>query len=161
MKSKLLILSLALISFFSCAGNKADAQLQAAECDIMFEYHYVENDSISIMVGNTIRFHTGKTESQDFYPLLLSERNVTNLDIPISSEVFKNIDEFIVYLKAKFPFHGTIGVLIGENTSTDTKFNKDEAISRVKEIAKSLGANQIFIFADKNAEIISMTVESL
>lgn len=161
MKKYLLLLALISVGMWSCGSHKADAQLQAAECDIMFEYHFVENDSITLLVGNTIRLHTGKTQSANFYPFLLSERSPVDLDRPISSEVFNSSAELVDFLRTKFPFHGAIGVVIGENTSSDPDFDSTNAVFRIKEIATALGARQLFVFTEKNAEITGMKTEAL
>jgi len=152
-----MLLALAVsLSLLSCASSRADAQLRAAESDILFEYHYVENDSISLLVGNTFRLHTGKTQKGDFYPLLVSVRSPQDLDKPTNTEVLHDPDAVIAFLQKRFQFLKAFGVVIGDNVSTDPKFKRQEAIDRIRELARKVSESTLVIFEEKDGEIVSM-----
>lgn len=151
----LLVSTIALV-LTNCAGNKAKAQEQVLECDVLFEYQQIENDSISLMVGNTIRLHTGKSLTGQFYPLLLSIRDPQDLDKPTSTEVIGSEEQLLGLLKSKFPFLKRFGVVIGESASSSHEFNENGALEPIQKLTKQISEAEILIFREKDGEIVSM-----
>jgi hypothetical protein len=151
-----LLVSTIALAFASCAGNKAKAQEQVLECDVLFEYQQIENDSISLMVGNTIRLHTGKSQTGQFYPLLLSVRDPQDLDKPTSTEVIGGEEQLLGLLKSKFPFLKRFGVVVGESTSGSREFSEKGALEPIEKLAKQIPEAEILIFREKAGEIVSV-----
>lgn len=151
----LMILSIAAL-LSSCAGNKAQAQEQVVACDILFEYQNVENDSISLLIGNTMRLHTGKAVEGQFYPLLISVRNPEDLDKPTSTEVIDSEASLLAFLQKRFPLLKSIGIVMGENTSNAIGFSESSALKPIKSLSKKISESELRLFREKGGDIVSV-----
>lgn len=148
-------LGLLCLSLVSCAGSKADAQLREQECDFLFEYQAIENDSIAILVGNTMRLHAGKATPGNFYPLLLSERDPQELDKPIATEVIQNEDELRSLVRKRARMLQYVGIVIGESTRNAKGFQESQAIAPIRSLVTSLPEVQLFVFQEREGEVQS------
>jgi len=151
----LFAIGLTVVALNSCSGAKAKAQEEALNCDVLFEYQAVENDSISLMVGNTIRLHTDKASLGNFYPLMISVRSPENLDKPTSTEFIGDETSLRVFLLKKFPLFKSIGVVIGESALKKPKFSEKDAISPVKSLVAKIPDARLLMFREKGGDIIS------
>ena len=159
--NKFLVVGLWIVTSFlaSCANSKAKAQEQVTECDVLFEYHSIVNDSISLMIGNTMRVHSAKTQPERFYPLLVSVRNPRDLDRPTSSEVILDDPSLLAFLRRELPFLQTIGVVISSNTSQDPGFSESGALVPIRKFAKLVPDSRILVFHELDGDVISVRTE--
>lgn len=151
-------LALVSVVLLGCAGSKAKAQEQVLECDVLFEYQSVENDSISLMVGNTIRLHTGKALPGQFYPLFLSIRDPQDLDKPTSTEVIGSEEQLLALLKSKFSFLKRVGVVIGESTAKSHEFAEASALLPIRSLTKQIPESEFLLFHEEAGDIVSVKV---
>lgn len=138
----------------SCAGSKAKAQEQVLDCDLIFEYHAIENDSISLFIGNTFRLHTGKANPGRFYPLLVSVRNPRDLDRPTSTEIVSDDAGLLLLLRKNIPLLTTIGVVIDDNTSKAKGFTQAGALTPIFQLAKLIPGSRILVFHEKSGDLV-------
>lgn len=154
-----ILISFAVLIGAGCAGSKAKAQEQVLECDVLFEYQFVENDSISLMVGNTIRLHTGKAMTGAFYPLLLSIRDPQDLDKPTNTEVIGSEEQLFTLLQGKFPYLKRIGVVIGESAYQQSAFAEKDALLPIRGLVKRIPEAELLLFQEKGGEIVGVQAQ--
>ena len=145
----------ALMTFTSCANTKAKAQEEAVNCDVLFEYQAVENDSISLMVGNTIRLHTDKATPGSFYPLMISVRSPEDLDKPTSTEFIANEQALHGFLAKHFPLLKSIGVVMGGSALQKANFSEQNALIPLRSLSKQIPDSHLQLFYEKGGEIVS------
>jgi len=157
MKTLLLAFAVSMLVFLSsCAGGRAQAQERVLDCDVVFEYHAIPNDSITVLVDKTLRLHTGKTLPGAFYPLLISVRRADDMDIPVSTEVVSDDAALLQLLQKRYPMLKTIGVVIGESAASDPSFNQQMALTPILTMTRRIEGAQVLVFHEKDGEIISM-----
>jgi hypothetical protein len=144
------------VLLFACAGSKSKAQELVLTCDILFEYQSIENDSISLLVGNTLRLHTGKANESGFFPLMISIRSPQDLDRPTSTEVIADSQELLTLLKQRIPTLQTVGVIVGASARLDPNFQESNAIAMIQSIVNQIPESKLLVFQEQGGEIVSV-----
>jgi len=157
MKKRLLALSLMLFALMlgACAQSKLEIQEMAMDSDLLLEFRYIENDSIGLKMGNMLVLNTSKASGMDFYPLLLSTRNLDDIDKPTATHVLQDDAALLAYLQRDGGSLTRFGVVIGENCAKDPSFSEKNAIAIASRVAKQVPGSTLVLFREAGGDIVA------
>ena len=113
---KLLILFVAMVSgvFVACGPSKLEMQEMSSSRDVIIEVRQVLNDSISLMVGNTLYLNSKQVIGDNLFPLLVSTRDPQEIERLTATDIVNTPEDLLKYLRFTSPDMVNFGIVIGE-----------------------------------------------
>lgn len=151
-----LVLGVALCSWFflACASGRPGPQQKANATDLLLEFQQVTNDSIAILLGNTLRMHTGRAHPDRLFPMLISVRSEADPQTPISTHLVINHQELRQILLQNGRRLESLGLVLGFTAAQDQSFREKEARDCVNFLAGKWGLLQVAVFEQRGKQIV-------
>lgn len=140
--------------FMACGSSKINVQEASSQCDVMIEVRQVLNDSISWLVNNNLYLNAKQVIPDDMYPILVSTRDPADWDRSISTTIINSDEDLINLMRKVSPEMTQIGLVIGETAANEIGFDEADAINKVTAIFKKMGGGSMYLFHDKNGELV-------
>lgn len=154
---KLLILVVAMASamFVACGPSKLEMQEMSSSRDIIIEVRQVLNDSISLMIGNTLYLNSKQVIGDNLFPLLVSTRDPQEIERLTATDVVNGPEDLLKYLRFTSPDMVNFGIVIGETAYNEIGFDENHVVETLKNIFIKVDGGSLILFHEKNGELTS------
>lgn len=152
---KLLIAFVSVASLFlaACGPSKLEIQEMSSQRDIMIEVRQVLNDSISLMVGNTLYLNSKQVVGDNLFPLLVSTRDPQEIERLTSTDVVNDEAGLLQYLRYTSPDMVHFGIVIGETAYNEIGFDEKTVVEKLKNIFVKVDGGSMILFHEKGGEL--------
>jgi hypothetical protein len=154
MIKQLLLLLIVALGLQSCAGNPPTLSNEAAALAFVFEYQDIENDSISLLAGNTLRLHTGKALPDQFYPILITIRAEGNLETPLSTDYIGSDSALVAMLMKQNPNAKDFGVILRESALKQVQFNEADAVRPIRKAIALIPGARLRVYRESDGVLL-------
>ena len=154
---KLLILFVAMVSgvFVACGPSKLEIQEMSSSRDVIIEVRQVLNDSISLMIGNTLYLNSKQVIGDNLFPLLVSTRDPQEIERLTATDVVNTPEDLLKYLRFTSPDMVNFGIVIGETAYNEIGFDENHVVETLKNIFVKVDGGSLILFHEKNGELTS------
>ena len=155
---KLLILVVAMASamFVACGPSKLEMQEMSSSRDIIIEVRQVLNDSISLMIGNTLYLNSKQVIGDNLFPLLVSTRDPQEIERLTATDVVNSPEDLLKYLRFTSPDMVNFGIVIGETAYNEIGFEEADVVAKISKIFKKMQGGSLTLFHEKAGELTDM-----
>ena len=152
---KCLILFVALVSavLVACGPSKLEMQEMSSSCDVIIEVRQVMNDSISLMVGNTLYLNSKQVLHDNLFPLLISTRDPQEIERLTATDIVNTPEDLLKYLRFSSPDMVNFGIVIGETAYNEIGFDENHVVETLKNIFVKVDGGSLILFHEKNGEL--------
>jgi hypothetical protein len=144
------ILSAALVA---CGPSKLEIQEMSAQCDVIIEVRQVLDDSISLMVGNTLYLNAKQTVGESMFPLSVSTRDPQEIERLTATDLVEDEAGLLKYLRFSSPDMVNFGIVIGETAKNEIGFDESKVVNTLKDIFVKVDGGTLVLFHEKGGEI--------
>ena len=144
------ILSAALVA---CGPSKLEIQEMSAQCDVIIEVRQVLDDSISLMVGNTLYLNAKQTVGESMFPLSVSTRDPQEIERLTATDLVEDEAALLKYLRFSSPDMVNFGIVIGETAKNEIGFDESKVVNTLKDIFVKVDGGTLVLFHEKGGEI--------
>lgn len=156
MRKGLFILCAGLFSLalMACGPSSLEIKEMSSECDFTVEVRYMQQDTIGLMVGNTLYLSTRQVVRDSLFPMLVSIRNPNNIDDNrVATTTINNSQEFTAYIGRAVPTPTHFGVVIGENVGNEIGFDEAKTVKKLSDYFRTYGGGSLVLFHEKGGEL--------
>ncbi len=154
MKKILMTVAAALtMALVACGPSKLEIQEMSAQCDVIIEVRQVLNDSISLMVGNTLYLNSKQVIGDELFPILVSTRDPHEIERLTSTDVVNSPEDLLKYLRYSSPDMVNFGIVIGETAYNEIGFDENDIVNKLKDIFVKVDGGSLVLFHEKGGEI--------
>ena len=152
---KCLILFVALASavLVACGPSKLEIQEMSSSCDVIIEVRQVLNDSISLMVGNTLYLNSKQVLGDNLFPLLISTRDPQEIERLTATDIVNTPEDLLKYLRFSSPDMVNFGIVIGETAYNEIGFDENHVVETLKNIFVKVDGGSLILFHEKGSEL--------
>ena len=152
---KCLILFVALVSavLVACGPSKLEIQEMSSSCDVIVEVRQVMNDSISLMVGNTLYLNSKQVLGDNLFPLLISTRDPQEIERLTATDIVNTPEDLLKYLRFASPDMVNFGIVIGETAYNEIGFDENHVVETLKNIFAKVDGGSLILFHEKGGEL--------
>ncbi len=152
---KLLIAVVALVSLVltACGPSKLEIQEMSANCDIFIDVRTVLDDSVSLMVGNSLYLNVKHVANNDLFPLLVSTRDPQEIERETTIDQVNSPEDFLKYLRFTAPNMVNFGIVIGETAKNEIGFDENKVVNALKEIFVKVDGGSLVVFHEVGGDI--------
>ena len=153
---KLLILFVAVVSgvFVACGPSKMEILEMVDSRDIIIEVHQVLNDSISLMIGNTLYLNSKQVLGDNLFPMLVSTRDPREIERLTATDVVGSPEDLLKYLRFTSPDMVNFGIVIDESAYNEIGFDENHVVETLKNIFVKVDGGSLILFHEKNRELV-------
>lgn len=144
------VVSMALVA---CGPSKLEIQEMSSQCDVMIEVRQVLNDSISLMIGNTLYLNSKQVLGDNLFPLLVSTRDPQEIERLTSTDVVNDEAGLLTYLRYTSPDMVNFGIVIGETAYNEIGFDEAKIVNTLKDIFVKVDGGSLVLFHEKGGEL--------
>lgn len=137
----------------ACGPSKLEIQEMSSQCDVMIEVRQVLNDSISLMIGNTLYLNSKQALNENIFPLLVSTRDPKEIERLTSTDVINDEAGLLQYLRFSSPDMVNFGIVIGETAYNEIGFDENVIVNALKNIFMKVDGGTLVLFHEKGGEL--------
>ena len=137
----------------ACGPSKLEIQEMSAQCDVIIEVRQVLDDSISLMVGNTLYLNAKQTVGESMFPLSVSTRDPQEIERLTATDLVEDEAGLLKYLRFSSPDMVNVGIVIGDTAKNEIGFDESKVVKTLKDIFVKVDGGTLVLFHENGGEI--------
>ena len=146
-----------LCAFFliSCAASKFEIQETSSSLDVLIEVRTMQ-DTIGLMIGNSLYLNTEQLTRDPMFPLLVSSRDPVNIERITPTITLTTPENLIGFMNRAVKEAKKFGFVIGSNVNEQIGFEEQDAIQKISAILSKVPGASLYLFHEKEGELTDM-----
>lgn len=156
-KWMLVALALLGVTLFGCGGvSKMEIDQSVRKCDLMVEVRTLGRDSVSWYVGNTMYLNVNQTRKPDMFPMFISTRSPSNIDVQRRIDQIQSPWELLMFLGQENGPIKHVGVVFSDLFYNEIGVDEQDVVKKLTAIFKQGNDGSMMVFYEKDGSVTDM-----